>query len=504
VRGDRVKVAVTAPPVDGEANAAVIELVAESLGVRRADVSITAGASSRRKTVRVAGVRAAVLAALLGACGHSGTIDITVVTAPGSHILDTVTDARLTLSLPLTVVNAPRNPDGTFTLSLDVTADGPDGDVTFEGLDTTGAVVAYGRTPPLPIAAVDAQIAIDVAAPRSFTEAPVSLDSPRTDMGAGLLDYGVLLAGGRDASGAPIPGLVIYNAYDHSLQAGIDMPAPRAGIAVGTSTDGFAYLFGGTDAGGTPQGNIWRFDTTVAPSGSWTSGTDATSLARADTSIAPLGGDAYLVTGDPPVLFEGLFLRVTAFATPTTLDGGAATITDATTGTAYTLVIGAGAGTSGITRVTTSSLDQESNAPASALRTGHSVFATPAGRIVAIGGADATGPLASAIDCDPVARSYEEIPSLLATPRTGAAATATDAFVVVAGGRDASGTVLGDAEVFDAGLNPVADLPLVVPRADAIAEPLPNGQILIAGGVDATGAPIGTLELFTPDDPLSP
>ena len=59
VHGDRIKLAVTSPPVDGEANAAVIDLVARSLAVPRAAVSITAGAASRRKTVRVAGVRRA-------------------------------------------------------------------------------------------------------------------------------------------------------------------------------------------------------------------------------------------------------------------------------------------------------------------------------------------------------------------------------------------------------------------------------------------------------------
>jgi uncharacterized protein (TIGR00251 family) len=59
VHGDRVKLAVTAPPVDGEANAAVIELVARALSVPRASVTITAGASSRRKSVRVVGIRRA-------------------------------------------------------------------------------------------------------------------------------------------------------------------------------------------------------------------------------------------------------------------------------------------------------------------------------------------------------------------------------------------------------------------------------------------------------------
>lgn len=57
--GDRIKLAVTAPPVDGEANAAVIELVAEAFGVARSAVLVIAGAASRRKTLRVRGGTAA-------------------------------------------------------------------------------------------------------------------------------------------------------------------------------------------------------------------------------------------------------------------------------------------------------------------------------------------------------------------------------------------------------------------------------------------------------------
>ena len=54
--GDRIKVAVTAPPVDGAANQAVIDLFARALGVPRRDVAITAGHGSRRKTVAITGV----------------------------------------------------------------------------------------------------------------------------------------------------------------------------------------------------------------------------------------------------------------------------------------------------------------------------------------------------------------------------------------------------------------------------------------------------------------
>jgi uncharacterized protein len=59
--GDRLRVAVTAPPVDGEANAAVIEALADAFGVRRAAVAIVRGERGRRKTVRIEGATAETL-----------------------------------------------------------------------------------------------------------------------------------------------------------------------------------------------------------------------------------------------------------------------------------------------------------------------------------------------------------------------------------------------------------------------------------------------------------
>ena len=65
--GDRLRVAVSAPPVDGAANAAVIDALAAACGVRRAAVSILRGETGRRKTVRIEGGTLARLEALRGA-----------------------------------------------------------------------------------------------------------------------------------------------------------------------------------------------------------------------------------------------------------------------------------------------------------------------------------------------------------------------------------------------------------------------------------------------------
>lgn len=58
VVGDALKLALTAPPVDGRANEACTEFFAELFGVPRSAVVIISGQSSRRKVVRVAGAQA--------------------------------------------------------------------------------------------------------------------------------------------------------------------------------------------------------------------------------------------------------------------------------------------------------------------------------------------------------------------------------------------------------------------------------------------------------------
>ena len=54
--GDALKLKVGAPPEGGRANAAVVALVAASLGIREAQVTLESGASSRAKRVRITGV----------------------------------------------------------------------------------------------------------------------------------------------------------------------------------------------------------------------------------------------------------------------------------------------------------------------------------------------------------------------------------------------------------------------------------------------------------------
>ena len=63
-----LKVRVRAPPFEGEANAALVRLMAKSLHVAARQVSLVAGASARIKRLRVAGAPAALAGALETLC----------------------------------------------------------------------------------------------------------------------------------------------------------------------------------------------------------------------------------------------------------------------------------------------------------------------------------------------------------------------------------------------------------------------------------------------------
>jgi uncharacterized protein YggU (UPF0235/DUF167 family) len=65
VDGDLVRVWVNAPPVEGEANAAVCRLLAKRLGLARSAVRIIRGEGSRAKTVAIVGMDVAEVLARL-------------------------------------------------------------------------------------------------------------------------------------------------------------------------------------------------------------------------------------------------------------------------------------------------------------------------------------------------------------------------------------------------------------------------------------------------------
>ncbi|HET7183269.1 MAG TPA: DUF167 domain-containing protein [Terriglobales bacterium] len=67
--GDALKLSLTAPPLEGRANSACIEFLADLLKLPRSSITIAAGQTSRNKLIRVSGLTAAEVEARFRAAG---------------------------------------------------------------------------------------------------------------------------------------------------------------------------------------------------------------------------------------------------------------------------------------------------------------------------------------------------------------------------------------------------------------------------------------------------
>ena len=56
LHGESLKIRLTAPPVDGKANACLIGFLAETLGIAQRNIELVGGATSRAKRVRIEGM----------------------------------------------------------------------------------------------------------------------------------------------------------------------------------------------------------------------------------------------------------------------------------------------------------------------------------------------------------------------------------------------------------------------------------------------------------------
>ncbi|MBT8494059.1 MAG: hypothetical protein KJO07_13475 [Deltaproteobacteria bacterium] len=434
------------------------------------------------------------LAIVLGGCtGDVGRIDITLVTAPGDDPLASAELVRLRLSNPELEVE--QELDGRTSLSLDIEAREGLAFIEFEAEDAGGELVALGRSPVLPLSAIDFELRIFVAPPWSIREAAVAFESGRAQIAAAPLSFGAALIGGLGDNAQVTAQTLIYNAFQHDFQAGVDLPEGRAAAAALADSRGIVYVFGGTDQAGDPRPTTYRFNTNVAPGGSYSTFQATQSLARAGADLAALGPNELLIAGGPLGLIdaqtgtaspleggEGLSGRATSFALPDELFSTA-------------LVVGL----DGAALVREREVNVLSP-PAQALRTGHQLVLSDQ-LAIAVGGEDDLGNLlGSAVTYDPLERSFAVLADFLAEPRSGVGAAVTTRYLVVAGGRNSAAEPSTTVEVFDrTTLESVRTLAMISARAAPNVVALGNGQVLIAGGFDADGMPIATLELVTMD-----
>ena len=67
LHGDALKIRLSAPPVDGKANEALIKFVAETLKLPRSAVNLKSGQTSRRKVLELIGASSETAARLIDA-----------------------------------------------------------------------------------------------------------------------------------------------------------------------------------------------------------------------------------------------------------------------------------------------------------------------------------------------------------------------------------------------------------------------------------------------------
>lgn len=458
----------------------------------------TATAKPTAMATAPAPLRAALAVALLlvTACTQEHTLAFVLAFPPGTTRLpEDARRVRLTLDRPLTVAEGEVAADGSFSVALEIPSEGGYGRVTLEALDAGAKVVARGRSATVPLGAIDGVLVLYVAPPGRFSESPLALDPPRGELAATALPYGALFAGGRDAAGARRAENVIYNVNFHAWELGEPLPEPRARLAAATASFEQVVLLGGLATSDAPVAAGWVFSTRTPPDGLYTALPADAAHARANGELAALGGDRFLWSGGPPVLVDVGAGSVTAFAGAPAEAAAAETATRGGTSTAWIALAGGG----GV--VVYDVAADAFTEPQGPGRVEHGAAVDTEGRVVLLGGRDPyamTAPT-SAVRVDAAGSTFE-VPWVLSRPRLRPAVARAGDLIVVAGGFDALGTGLDDADVLDAAtLERVATVPLLAPRGGAIAVSLPNDSVLLAGGkVGENGAPVGTLELFTP------
>ena len=431
--------------------------------------------------------RALAIAALAACTGETGTVSVSLTTAPGSDLVSRIQRLDMTLTNPYQKVTATRTSSG-LDLSLELPATSEVGALQIDGFDGTGALIAVGASPKFPVGGIDGHITIYLGEQNTIGAAPASLMPPRFALATSPLSYGAVLAGGTLDGGAPSDAVGIYNAFDHSLATALPLPAPRAGLALATGANNFVYLFGGRDAAGSPTATAWRYDTNIAPSGAIVDYGDKTGFARTDQVLVPIGNERFLASGAPPTELSGLDGSMTAKTGIAEVGSGGASLLGSD-GVATAVF----AGPSGVVRFR-NGMFTPIDLPAFA-RAGVQVVAIGGGKVVLVCG----GPGLAVLD---VATLDVTMPVVDADPVlnfTGCAVAATTRHFMIAGGTGPNGGTVPSAFVYELpDLTPLVSIPLVVARTGASALALPNDQLLLVGGTDANGAPVATIELFTP------
>ncbi len=349
---------------------------------------------------------------------------------------------------------------------------GPRTIFVLEGTTSAGDVVARGRTCPFEFTAPDGggprSASLSIAPTNSFAPTVGAPIQTRTEPAVWTISNGdVLIAGGAlaDSTAASAELFSVASAgftNDSSASPALD----RRGAEV-TVVDGIGTVLSGglaRDGNAIATAELYRADT-----GSFVSIDNAAIGARAGHRALTLPSDRVLLTGGADH------------------EGGAALMS-----TAILRIQPDGTATASV------------GPPLTSARRAHAAVIAN-GVPVLIGGYGADGAPLSSIEAlvpsDSSTRGdFLEIAKLRTARAEATASLLADGTILVVGGaKDASGTPLLDAEVY----NPITELTTVYPLASArrghSATTLPDGRVLVIGGIGEDGGALASVELFVPE-----
>lgn len=488
-------------------------------------------------------------ALLLATCGETfqAEYNIRLLVVPGQDPLRDATTVSLEAqgtglqtTVPVTAGKAPslslRNldPRKAAATTFVVKVNGPQG------------LLAYGQSPRIRLLRSNGDILITIQAPGTLAPVPVDplgSPSPRladvavvTAVAAETTDprpiaVPVLLGGrtlGANDVEQPTSLTSLYNPYFSGI-VNLQLPAPTVvGAAVWPRGDGSVWFFGGRpgtnidDSGAAYQLRTFQSVTTIGLGlvATYGSNTVTTPINRAfsvmaekDSVLYAFGGEAADPTTKVPTALASVVqilpsagtAQVVTMSSLTMLTprvGHTVNATTAAAAPAHFLVFGGSVAPGPVAELMTDAGPVELGLDAGPHRSGHTVVGLPDGRLLILGGVGADRlPLADARIYDPATRSFAVAPLAVQTPRANAAIFAVGGDLVICGGTDIAGAVVGTAERFDlATLTPLPALPAAA-RTGAKVAYLPDGTALLVGGRanDALGLrPTSALELYRP------
>lgn len=303
VHDGRIKIQITAPPVDGAANAKLAEVLGRWLGVSKREVTLVRGATGRRKTLRIAGVDVAGAARRLGlgalpiavalaslgstACSSSSPLPVEVILPEDDTPFERTDNASLTL-LPNGFAETFAVDGLDFELQVELIPDAEPRALSLflaDGEDLLG----WGSTVPFITNGGDIGLSLFVGRPGALSTFPGSQDTPEPDV---LATY----APGRGAVMLLPDGETYFlDEISHDISAAASLEDPPAADDGGLVGDA---LGGAIRVTWNDGWTAWRFDPGLDAWGD---------LSVEGGGLAPRPGGAHLVDagGEALVVFGG-------------------------------------------------------------------------------------------------------------------------------------------------------------------------------------------------------